>query len=201
MVTEEATQIIDGALLSDLSLYHYHHQIRASMAQSGRNHIDWVTIVAQSFIKLGVIAHCKIYDDIKKYPNGYCQLWTRGHPLTSALYERWYPSGKKAIPTDLILTPVSLANWFLGDGSSTQYGNSVTVKLSTQGFNIEDMNKLLTLLCDMGVHGFHMNKCGNYHALYMGRKEDVLKFINTIKPFIPNSFGYKLKNPGNYKMQ
>jgi hypothetical protein len=56
-------------------------------------------------------------------------------------YKRWYPKGKKAVPTDLRLTPESVLHWYVGDGSSGKY----ELIFSTQSFNEAD-NKLLARL-------------------------------------------------------
>ncbi|MFX0185701.1 MAG: hypothetical protein ACFE95_21660 [Candidatus Hodarchaeota archaeon] len=56
-------------------------------------------------------------------------------------YKRWYPKGKKAVPTDLRLTPESVLRWYVGDGSSGKR----ELTFSTQSFNKAD-NKLLAHL-------------------------------------------------------
>lgn len=56
-------------------------------------------------------------------------------------FNRWYPKGKKVVPKDLRLTPVSALHWYVGDGSSGKH----ELIFSTQSFNAED-NKLLAQL-------------------------------------------------------
>lgn len=195
MSNNEAMETVDGALLSDLSVFHcYRNQTRASLAQQGREHIDWVVAVASALLELGVLAHCKIYEGTK-YPGGYCFMHAGSCPLLHKLHDIWYDSGRKSVPRDLELTPVSVAHWFMGDGSSTWRSNLVLVKFSTQGFGPDDMDKLILCLDELGISPVHRNNCGKYQALYMGEIKAVNKLMDMIEPHILPSYRYKIKRP------
>jgi len=72
---------------------------------------------------------------------------TKYHPDFESYYEQWYygEDNKKKIPRDLVLTPLMLKVWYYGDGSIVNNGksNSCTVRLHTDGFDIDDVEFLV----------------------------------------------------------
>lgn len=44
--------------------------------------------------------------------------------------ERWYPNGKKKIPSDLEITPIILKNWYVGDGSRIRRKSGWEVRIA-----------------------------------------------------------------------
>jgi hypothetical protein len=76
------------------------------------------------------------------------------HPDIYKQYQRWYPNdGKKQPPNDVRITPTSVMMWYLGDGSlvTSEKTNTVTVRLSTDGFDPERVEFLAKKLCDIGI--------------------------------------------------
>ena len=62
------------------------------------------------------------------------RFFTRSLPLFTPFYHRFYPHGKKIIPPDIQITPLTLAVWFMDDGSKSR--NSCY--LNTQQFHVDD---------------------------------------------------------------
>jgi hypothetical protein len=57
----------------------------------------------------------------RKRWNANCEYYvfrTLSSLLLTSWYSKWYPSGKKIVPTDLVLTPRTVLYWFLDDGYS-----------------------------------------------------------------------------------
>jgi len=54
---------------------------------------------------------------IRDIGTDYQQLVTGLDPFFTAMWRRWYRNGKKTIPQDVRLTPLSLLLWYLGDGT------------------------------------------------------------------------------------
>jgi len=72
---------------------------------------------------------------------------TKYHPDIWKQYKRWYPNGgKKQVPKDVRITPLSTMLWYLGDGSFRKRGAG-EITLCTNGFNDASrqilVNKLL----------------------------------------------------------
>lgn len=63
---------------------------------------------------------------------------TKTHPDLTVQYNRWYCGGKKIIPCDLVLTPLVVLNWYIGDGSN--YGS---VRFHSQGFKANEIDSIL----------------------------------------------------------
>lgn len=65
--------------------------------------------------------------------------------------KKWYPEGKKIIPKDLKLTPLTLKQHYIGDGSLIHHKEGCpNLKLYTNGFTIPDTNWLVQKLIKLG---------------------------------------------------
>lgn len=71
---------------------------------------------------------------------------TKCHPDLVLQRARWYKD-KKIVPRDVSLSPTSLMIWYLGDGTLTNYG----VTLSTDNFKNDDVDFLITKLYQIGI--------------------------------------------------
>ena len=65
---------------------------------------------------------------------------------------RWYPNEKKAVPNDLVLTPLTALLWYLGDGSLHRSHGSYEVRLHTDCFI--DQTKLISELARVEVNAY-----------------------------------------------
>ena len=82
----------------------------------------------------------------KKHPNPIYYSRTLTHPDIIDQAKRWYPEGgKKRIPIDVRITPVSVMLWYLGDGSFTyqKKSNAGVLRLHTCDFTVDDMENIL----------------------------------------------------------
>lgn len=72
-----------------------------------------------------------------------CKMVTRRAVAFNSLYNEWYPNGKKVLPKNIKITPLSMLGWFCDDGNiSITKHNRCHIKLSTNGFAIDDVNLL-----------------------------------------------------------
>ena len=98
---------------------------------------------------------------------------------------------KKKVPKCIykLLSPRSLAYWYMGNGSFTAAPNSIY--LHTQGFDLPDQH----LLCDVLKNKYdiicNIHKDKSYYRLYI-TTESVSLFISLVKPYILSYFEYKL---------
>jgi hypothetical protein len=70
-------------------------------------------------------------------------------------YRRWYPDGRKRLPSDLRLTPASLLLWYLGDGmlSVREKKNSIEIRFANENFTQHELGHiLLPRLEELGIH-------------------------------------------------
>ena len=63
----------------------------------------------------------------------------------------WYPNGKKVVPYNLKLTPVTVRQWYIGDGCLEKNRNSrPRIKLATQSFSELENMYLKKILSELG---------------------------------------------------
>ena len=189
-----AEQIITGGLLSDVSIFRYRRGLRMNLAQGGSEHVDWVRSMTVACLSMGIGAHYRRYDSAR-YPKGYIYMWTRNHPLLRQLYKEWYPFGEKRVPWGLTLTPVGLANWFMGDGCSSRRSDPryVLVKFSTHAFDEEGTSLLVGLLEELGIKAKNLRTGGGYHSIFVWEGKSVNTLMDLISPYVMPSYEYKIK--------
>ena len=128
------------------------------------------------------------------------------HKELNIYYKRWYPAPNyiKVIPKDVDISPFSLLNWFLDDGT-TYYDkkrNKVRIILCTEGFSYDD----LIMICHKlkNTYGFNLwpsltgkiNKKGIkvYEIGFWGKQsEKFYKIIGHCPPELVSVLGYKWK--------
>jgi hypothetical protein len=107
--------------------------------------------------------------------------------------ERWYPrQGKKVVPRDLTLTPLSVAHWLCGDGMRNQGG----IAFCTNSFSKEDVEYLVYLFFrDLGVHA-HVRPVGSHrlgeYNVHITRRQEAYNLAKMVRPYLPNCFLYKV---------
>ena len=204
----EAHQILDGVMLSDGTLVFTHNKGEAylSVPQAGTSHLDWLTVIADALEALGVGVTAKGRGSVHQRKDGklVSMLTSRCSRLLTLEHQRWY-RGEKIVPYDLVLTPVSLAHWFMGDGTTSRYKPRpwpVYLKLSTQGFDPPSIHRLIRCLADVGLGGFKVywdRHCSGDKGFFLktGNSTLVDRFLKTVAPFVVHSFDYKIKYPGS----
>lgn len=115
------------------------------------------------------------------------RFYSKQHRDLTKLYDRFYINGRKTVPRDLELDPISLAVWYMDDGSRSRAHD---IYLNTQQFSLADQKRLLVTLHEMGIKA-RLNKDKKYHRIRI-LKESIPKFMQTIQPHVVPSMFYKL---------
>lgn len=130
-----------------------------------------------------------------KHGNVYIGVRTYSHKSLQTFGKIFYPQGKKIIPRviEKLLTPLSLAIWFMDDGSlkSTRHRTYVIHTLGYEKNELEDVQKVLLKKFDLRT-SLHSQK-GKYWRLYI-QSQSADKFKNLVEPHILPSMRYKLGN-------
>lgn len=130
----------------------------------------------------------KTYDNYalgKKYRKS--TLITHTHEDFKYLRDKWYPNGKKIVPLDLKLDPLSIGIWFCDDGSNCVEAR--LCKFATYCFTFEECSFLCELLLGFGIHSYVSKQ--NVIIICAKSYGD---FVNLIKPHVVwDCFNYKLK--------
>lgn len=193
-----ANQVIDGVMLSDGGMGLSHGCTPFfQMNLSGTEHTDWLELAKEAFSTVGVkMSEIAIYDKEQCSSGKYIQLRSYVYGFVRELYSRWYPSGVKCVPSDLVLTSVSIANWFMGDGHSSYLKKAGKAYSITAVFSIGPLKPTI-LLNQLALHAlvprYYIINGGTNNRVAIQRLDTVQKLFDMIKPHVVQSFMYKLK--------
>lgn len=119
-------------------------------------------------------------------------LQTRSLSCLTELYTLFYPNKIKIIPNNIydLLTPIALANWIMGDGSSRTTG----LVLCTDSYTTQEVVLLMNVL----KIKYNLNCTLRYHKqghprIYI-RKQSIDTLRTIVTPYIIPSMMYKLQN-------
>jgi hypothetical protein len=112
---------------------------------------------------------------------------TRSLPVLTPIYKRFYKNKVKSIPRLLKLDRLSLAIWFMDDGSKSYNA----VYLNTQQFSLLEHNYLVRLLKKQHNLKATLNKDKQYYRIRIA-VDSVRHFAKRIKPYLLPEFLYKL---------
>lgn len=111
--------------------------------------------------------------------------------------EKMYVNGKKIVPVDLIdiATPLSLAIWYMDDGS---LGDHSYLIISTDGFDNESQERIVRVLkSKWDINARIVDKKNGdklYKRLVIG-SHNLVKFFSLVRPHIIPSMQYKISDP------
>lgn len=119
------------------------------------------------------------------------------------ILRKWlYPNGKKKLDVKYLnyLTPEGLAIWYMDDGStyiSKKYECDFTCEISTH-IPEEDAKALVEMFKTKWDIDFYLHKKAENQYNIRTYGKNSVKFINLIKPFVPNCMAYKVRIPEYY---
>lgn len=195
-------EIINGLMLSDGNLQKPLTQFQNSrfvLGQSTKN-IQLVYFFQKHLKTLGIESSIRYY---KAKLGDTVILNSLKYPDFTRLRELWYYDGTKIVPRNLVLTEKTLAFWFMGDGSTRwmnrKKARRVNIHIATYGFDNDSVIFLRNKLNELGLEKIKiyyrlMNPNRQPH-IYIDNDEDVIKFMNIVKPYIIDCFAYKIKYP------
>lgn len=178
-ITPEIHEMIEGILLSDgcLEILESNRYPRFVLTQ-GTGHKEYCEHVAEKlgFDKFSVKSRM-IFNKKANKQFELNSFTTGSSPLWIEYYNRWYKDGKKIVPKDFKITPVSLLHCHLGDGSfyikkrlnktNDRFYTECKLTLSLMNFSIEEIEIINNQLKENDIY-FHtrMIKQKGYERLY-----------------------------------
>ncbi|OGB74965.1 hypothetical protein A2810_02695 [candidate division Kazan bacterium RIFCSPHIGHO2_01_FULL_49_10] len=112
---------------------------------------------------------------------------TQSIPTITSYYNWFYGSGKKSVPSNLELDPLSLAVWFMDDGSKIRSA----FYLNTQQFSMAEQQLLQTILWRTFRIKSLLNRDKKYWRIRVST-DSTKTMLEIIKPHILPCFRYKL---------
>lgn len=181
-LTKVQESILIGSLLGDGTMRKkINAYLEINHAYSQKTLVDWM----YSQFKELVITPPK-----RRRGNGKREAYrffTRSLPEFTPYYDKFFINRKKIIPDNLKLNALSLAIWFMDDGSKSRSA----IYLNTQQFSVEEQKKLILILKDQ----FRLNSTLNKDKIYFRirvRSESSKKMVIIIQKYILPDFRYKL---------
>lgn len=177
-LNKKAIEWINGELLGDAGLeVNSKYSASINYGSKYKEYIQYVNNILKSFgiNKMGKIRKCQD----KNWGNFSYKYRSLSYNRLSSLYKKWYPEGKKIIPKDLELTPITLRQHYIGDGSLAKPArgkNRPYIILCTNGFPISDVKWLVNKLINLG---FKAKRQPSANAVYISTysTKDFLDYI------------------------
>ncbi len=181
-LTEEQKSILIGTLLGDGTMRikkNAHLEINHSFAQKAL--VDWIFNKFSSLVTT---------PPKWRKGNGKREAYrfaTQKLPILTPFYNQFYRNGRKVIPNNLKLDALSLAVWFMDDGSKSYS----SVYLNTQQFNLDEQIRLIDILENQFGIEATLNKDKIYYRIRI-RSQSIKILIKLVEPFVLKEFRYKI---------
>ncbi|KKU60914.1 MAG: hypothetical protein UX85_C0006G0048, partial [Candidatus Beckwithbacteria bacterium GW2011_GWB1_47_15] len=124
----------------------------------------------------------------RKKPSFTWLVTTNSHGYWRKERLRWYPNGKKIVPHDIKLTPMTLAVWYMDDGTLQKYkGAPASIRFCTNGFDRSSIDILMTKLQELGFAP-HLDKMKAVEQFIIRlNRKDATAFLNVVNPYLPST--------------
>ena len=117
------------------------------------------------------------------------RFYTKQNPEITDLMKLWYVNKKKIVPVDIELNPISLAVWYMDDGSKCSESD---LYLNTQQFDLRSQIILIEKLRKIGLES-SLNKDKNYKRIRF-LKSSISNLKRIIHKHVIPSMEYKLSH-------
>lgn len=194
-------EVFNGTMLGDGSISSSHR----SYVNSGLKFAHSMKQKDWALFKLSVFDNLSsdYYEDLgDQYESIFCRVKISEEFKDEK--ERWYPDGKKIVPPDLKLTPITIAVWYMDDGGLTT-NKTPTARFATNCFDFESISILRSKFSEIGIKTylvkegqkefFKTGKPIQYRIVVSTESSD--DFFNLISGYVVPSMQYKL--PAKYR--
>lgn len=186
-------EIIVGELLGDgcvCKATRYSALYRHGTCESRIEYLYWLANIFKQYgIEVGYTRHTN------KLNKTTINLYTKRYS-NFLYYRQWfYPTGKKIVPRDLIITPIVLLHWYMGDGTLKVHHDNTkpSIQLATMGFTYENnlilVNKLTSVGLPFVIHTYNRS-LHQLFTLSLGSAY-TQAFLNFIGPCPCDVYAYK----------
>lgn len=182
-LTEEQKSIIIGSMLGDGTLRKKANTLlEINHSYKQKDYVLWLYSKFREYVSTPPKTRVSGLNRIS------CRFTTKSIGALNEFYDLFYlPNRHKKIPKRLDLNELSLAVWFMDDGSRSRNA----VYLNTQQFNLEDQKFLLLLLKSRFGLNATLNKDKSYYRIRISCYSMDL-FSKLVSPYLLKSMRYKL---------
>ena len=181
---QSALEFINGELLGDGCLFAKND--KSACYEHGSQYPEYLDWLSRVFEDFGLKQMGHIHMRKTNWSVGF-YYQTLSYRELLPLYRKWYPDGKKIVPRDLKLTPLTCRQWMIGDG---YLGHPPFITFATYGFSHEDIAFLAQQLVDLG---FQVSLPSGTPIIRIQKRsvQDFLDFIGPCPDPIKSLYGYK----------
>jgi len=188
--------LLEGEVLADGSIA-IHPSKMSAYYRHGSKYRDYLLWLSDEFNEHGLLQSGRIRKrTMKRFSKpGFYEAWhytSLAYPELVEVRKRFYPDGKKIVPEDIVLNPVSARQAYIGDGSlSCRKGNHQPhIDLYTCGF---DRMSIEILMNQLSGHGIRVSYEKSHNSIRISTysTEDFLSWIAPCPPEIEHIYGYK----------
>jgi len=206
-LTKKLLDFVNGELLGDGCIYvpdkKYAKSAQYQHSTKHKEYLEWLRIELD---KLGIeISNMGIRKQEKKsfgkYHIGY-HYTSKSYRELISLRRKWYPQNKKIVPSNIEITPITLRQWYIGDGNLNRYKRSEfiipQIKLYTYAFSMNNVNMLVNKLINLGIESKMLIQkpredggSGPYIRIKSSSSINFFEYIGDCPSGIQNIYGYK----------
>lgn len=180
-LSQEAIDWINGELLGDGCLGSKSPNYSAQV-HYGSKYLDYINYVRGKLKSFGILQMGNTSKTtVEKMNCSYYSYSSLCYEELLLLRKKWYPNNKKIIPRDLELTPVTIRQWYIGDGCLNRpkrKGSKPYITLLTCGFPTSDV---LWLVKELIKLSFKTTWQKHNNSIYISTKS-VKDFLTYIGP-------------------
>lgn len=177
-------EILIGCILGDAYITKL-GKVRIEQSVKEEDYVFWKYTILKSLLYPANPRKMVRYN--KKHNQEYASYRFSSRQYFKNWRDIWYPQGEKIFPNSLILTPASLAVWYMDDGCWT--GSKVLIAI--EGFDDESQKTIQNALqCQFGI-ATHIGK----NRKLLIRKESHSRFFSLIAEYVIPSMQYKIPDP------
>ncbi len=186
--------IVDGLLLGDGSI----GEKGMLRLEQSKKRLRWLDHVAANLADIGAESRIISVKPRDRYIEGRKVRFKGGGLVYTPAYvecqeqrTRWYLRGTKIVPDDVVLTPLSVAYWFAGDGS---YDSNGVLCFYTNSFLKKNVQRLAAGLTALGIEA----RCvpvsrPNEYMVLVAKKKATCRLRDLIEPHLPECCFYKVQ--------
>jgi hypothetical protein len=189
--------ILIGYVLSDGCLYPLPNSAKASLkiehSLKQKEFVDWLYQNLKDFVRTPPGERSHLYSNSKgSFRKNSFYFNTRSFNVFYTFYNLFYKNKRKIIPDNIeeLLTPLSLAVWFMGDGSVKSHECNGRI-FNTHGYTELEVIKLVEILKRKFSLIASVRRQKDGLQIYISAKSAII-FNDLIAKFVLPSFYYKL---------
>lgn len=185
-LSKKAIEWINGELLGDGCLTS--ESIYSANFRYTSKYPEYAQYVSDTLKSFGIEQSGNIIKYYNKIQKSYCYKYnSHSYKELMPTYEQWYPKKKKIIPKDIELTPLTLRQHYIGDGSLIHQNRNTRIILCTCGFSILNVNWLIQKLNNLGFKAMRQPSLNTIHI----STYSVKNFLNYIGKCPVKCYEYK----------